>query len=240
MEYYIASCVFTSKYPQLSQKIQQYIKERYGMPIVRCCTPNYKLVEFTEKMPEDYRQAWSYIPPCADFQPGDTVYSLCHNCSNIIEETHPGVRAVSIWELILKDDRFRFPDLAHIGATVQDCWRAKDRRDEQEAVREIMRKMNIDIVELPDNFEKTDFCGNSLYRPQPSRNPKVAPRHYVENAKGKFLPHTPEEQKAIMEDYCRRFDTQTVVCYCHYCLEGLLLGGVKGVHIAQLLFGDER
>lgn len=36
--YYIASCVFTTKYPELSKTIQRYIHDRYGMGIVRCCT----------------------------------------------------------------------------------------------------------------------------------------------------------------------------------------------------------
>lgn len=78
--YYIASCVFTSKYPNLSKVIQQYILDRYEIQIVRCCVPEYKLQVFTDKMPTDYREKWANIPDCADFQPGDTVYSLCHNC----------------------------------------------------------------------------------------------------------------------------------------------------------------
>ncbi len=95
--YYIASCVFTSKYPALSKVIQQYIRDSYGMQIVRCCVPKYSLQHFTEQMPEDYREQWGSIPDCADFQPGDTVYSLCHNCSAILEESKPGVNISSIW-----------------------------------------------------------------------------------------------------------------------------------------------
>lgn len=41
--YYIASCVFTSKFPLLSKVIQQYIHDRYGMQIVCCCVPQYSL-----------------------------------------------------------------------------------------------------------------------------------------------------------------------------------------------------
>ena len=235
-EYYIASCVFTSGYPELSRKLQNYIKERYDIPIVRCCVPKYKIKEFTEKMPEDYQSEWASLPDSADFQPGDTVYSVCHNCLNITEETKPGVRAASLWELILEDESFPYPDYRGMKVTVQDCWRSKERLSEQKAVRSLLQKMNISVVELEDNYDRTDFCGNSLYRPQPPRNPLIAPRHYVENAKGKFLPHTPKEQKALMEEYCGRFHTETVVCYCHYCLEGLLLGGMDGRHIAELLF----
>lgn len=99
--------------------------------------------------------------------------------------------------------------------------------------------MNIRYVEAEKNHEKTDFCGSTLYRAQPAKNPKFAPKHYIEPAQGKFQDHTPEEQSAIMQDHCRQYKTDTVVCCCHYCLEGLLQGGVNGLHIADLLFNDK-
>ncbi len=235
--WYIASCVFTSQFPELSLKIQNYIKEHHNISIVRCCVPGYKVTEFEGKMPEGFfRDNWRALPDSGTFAPGDDVYSLCHNCNNIIEEVHPGVHVHSLWELIDRDPQFPFPDYTGVRMTVQDCWRAKDRADEQKAVRKLLQKMNIETVELPANH-KVDFCGVSLYRSQPPRNPKLAPRHYVEAAVGKFIPYPEEKQIQFMQDYCERFDTEKVVCYCHYCLEGLLLSHkVDAFHIAQLLF----
>ena len=43
------------------------------------------------------------------------------------------------------------------------------------------------------------FCGNSLYRPQPPRNPKLAPKHYVDGAAGKFILRSKEEQEQLMK-----------------------------------------
>ena len=239
MNYYIASCVFTSKYPELSMRIQSYIRERFGYEIVRCCVPKYKIREFTEKMPGGTcRDAWNALPDSGLFQSGDVVYSLCHNCNNIIEEMHPAAAVHSLWELIDQDESFPFPDFQEKEVYVQDCWRARARSDEQAAVRSLLKKMHLSFRETKPHHAETEFCGNSLYRPQPPRNPKLAPKHYVEQAAGKFIPHTPEEQKNIMEDYCRRFSGMPVICYCHYCLEGLLLGGADGMHLAQLLFGE--
>lgn len=235
--YYIASCVFTAQFPELSFRIQKYIETRFSIPIVRCCFPKYKLKEFEDKMPQGtIRDAWRDLPDSAPFRPGDTVYSLCHNCSNIIEEMHPAVNVRSLWELIAGDAEFAFPDHTGMEATVQDCWRAKERQEEQEAVRAILQKMNITFAEIEPNRENTRYCGSSLYRPQPPRNPKAAPKHYKINTEGLFLPHTEEEQIALMREYCAGFETETVICYCHYCLEGLLQGGKDGRHIAQLLF----
>ncbi len=237
--YYIASCVFTSRFPELSARIRDYVNKRFGLTTVRCCVPKYKLNEFTEKMPEGpLRERWTLLPDSGYFSDGDEVYSLCHNCNNIIEEMHPGVRVHSLWELIDSDERFPFPDHHGMRAAVQDCWRSRSRTEEQDAVRSLLAKMGIRFEEISPNRGQTDFCGASLYRPQPPRNPKLAPKHYVDGAAGKFIPHTPDEQKQLMEEYCGRFSTEKVICYCHYCLEGLLMGGVEGIHIAGLLFPE--
>ncbi len=235
--YYIASCVFTAQFPELSFRIQNYVEGRFSIPVVRCCVPKYKLKEFEERLPQGaIRDSWRCLPDSAPFQQGDTVYSLCHNCSNIIEEMRPGVNVKSLWELIMQDDSFPFPDHSGMRATIQDCWRARERREEQDAVRELLRRMHIVYMEAEQNRENTRYCGSSLLRPQPTRNPKVAPRHYKTEAAGLFLPHTEAEQIEMMKNYCSAFQTETVICYCHYCLEGLLQGGKDGRHIAQLLF----
>lgn len=236
-KYYIASCVFTAKFPELSFRIQDYIQKRFGFTVVRCCVPKYKLKDFEDKMPEgQIRSDWANLPDSGTFSDGDEVYSLCHNCNNLINEMHPGTKVHSLWELIDGDDSFRLPDFRGRKAYVQDCWRSRDRKEEQDAVRSLLNKMNIDVLELSQNRVQTDFCGASLYRPQPPRNPKLAPKHYVEGAVGKFVPHSPEEQKQIMQEYCRQFGKDKVICYCHYCLEGLLMGDADAVHLAQMLF----
>ncbi|MBO5556547.1 MAG: hypothetical protein J5927_05130 [Oscillospiraceae bacterium] len=237
MRYYIASCVFTSQFPALSRRIQEAVKGRYGLEVVRCCVGQYKIREFEERMPDGAsRSHWAQLPDSGDFQPGDVVYSLCHNCNNIIEEQHPGVEVHSLWELIDQTPDFSLPDYGGMAVTVQDCWRSRDRREEQEAVRSLLGRMNIRWQEAPEHHEQTDFCGVSLYRPQPPRNPKLAPKHYVDGAVGKFLPHTKEEQEQRMREYCSRLASRSVVCYCHYCLEGLKLGGAEARHLAELIF----
>ena len=240
--WYIASCVFTAQFPELSLRIQSYVRARFGLTPVRCCIPRYKLREFEEKMPDgELRASWSALPDSGDFREGDQIVSLCHNCNNIIEELHPGLHVQSLWELLDTDDRFPFPDHRGMKVTVQDCWRSRERLAEQDAVRSLLSKMGIDYVEAPENHAYTNFCGASLYRAQPPRNPKLAPKHYVEGAVGKFLPHSYEEQVRIMEEYCSAYTTDKVVCYCHYCLEGLQMAKKDAAHIAQLLFpGPQR
>ena len=237
MKYYIASCVFTSKYPELSRKIQEYVSSNVDVAIVRCCVPGWKKQIYEDKMPAgELAQSWLNLPQSEVFTPDDEIWSLCPNCMNIAEEWR-GVHAVhSVWELIAEDESFVYPDYSGTTATSQDCWRMRDRTSTHDAVRHILAKMNIDCREIPMNRTRADFCGKSLYRPQVERNPKLAPKHYRDEAQGLFQPHSEEEQIAIMKEYCQRYETDWVICYCHYCLEGLQAGGVYSKHLAELLF----
>lgn len=233
-KFYVASCVFTEEYPALSQKICEYLRGK--VPIIRCCVDKYKIAEFEERMPDDYREFWRSIKHFEKFPPGSTMISICHNCSAIFEERHPEIFRESIWEFILSDKSFKYPNFGGEAVTIQDCWRSKENLSEQEAVREILRRMNLKIVEMPENRAETKFCGVSLYQPQPPRNPKLAPRRFLHDAQGLFREHTPEQKKSLMQEHCAQIRTEKVVAYCHYCVRGLKLGGKTAYHLTELLF----
>lgn len=235
-EYYISGCVFTSKYQRVSSLILEYLRTRHGIETVRCCVPNYRIRHFNEQMDKNFRDQWEAMPDCADFAPGDTVYSICPNCSAILEETRPEIRVRSLWELLLADSSFPWPDYRGETVAIQDCWRSREKPAVQAAVRRLLENMNFRVHELPANHADTDFCGVSLYRPAPPRNLKLAPKRFVENAEGKFLPHSAEEQTRLMKEYCAGIPVDKIVAYCHYCAEGLELGGKNVKHIASLLF----
>lgn len=236
---YVASCVFTREEPDLSVKIQDYLMERFGMQIIRCCVPNYKLEEFAEAMPEGLQSSWRNIPDYINFSVNNTMVYVCHNCAAIFQETLPEVKRLSLWELILTDTEFPFPDYSHKKMTLQDCWRSYDNRSEQAAVRALLQKMNVDIVEQEENYEKTQFCGVTLYAPAPKRNLNLAPKRFLENAQGKFIPHTKEEQLKRMKEHCQKITTDEVITYCHYCTIGLNFGGKRARHLASLLFDTQ-
>jgi hypothetical protein len=240
MEYnnftYIASCVFTKENPELSFRIQKYLQQKHGMEIIRCCVEKYKVKEFEESMPALIQDDWKKIPHYKPFGTDSIMVSVCHNCSAIFQETLPEIKVVSLWEFILSDQDFQYPDYRSEKMTVQDCWRSYDNREEQDAVRALLNNMNIEIAELADHHEKTQFCGISLFQPAPVRNLKLAPTRFVENAKGLFLSHADEELPALMQNHCQQITTDKVVAYCHYCVKGLKVGGKQGGHLAELLF----
>ena len=232
--FYVASCVFTEEYPKISEKVCDYVRERFKMPIIRCCVDKYKVLEFEQRISADF---WRSIEHFRAFPAESTMISVCHNCSAIFEERHPEIRRKSLWELILSDEKFPYKDFGGGEAiSVQDCWRSKENSAEQAAVREILHRMDFKIIEMPENHAETRFCGVSLYQKQPPRNPKLAPKRFLHDAQGFFVEHTPEQKKSLMKAHCSRISTEKVVAYCHYCVRGLKLGGKTAFHLAELLF----
>ncbi len=229
-KYYLASCIFTTRFPELSFRIQKYVEKRFGFSVVQCCLPEFKQRFFDEKMLKaEIREDWNKLDKPRIFAPGDEVWSVCHTCSNIVETVHKGVKVRSLWELIDSDDEFPIPDYSGLNVTVQDCVRARKRFCEQKAVRNLLDKMQISWQEAAKSHEKTRFCGEFLSSPQSKEGSK--------NNEGKGNEKF-ERYAGKMKKHSEQFKTNTVVCYCHYCLAGLEPGGVEGRHMAHMLFPE--
>lgn len=241
MNYCIVSCGYTAQFPEESHRMRDYITSVYpDMKIVRCCVPGWKTKIYEEKMPDGVlAEEWKVLPQSSILGSDDAIWSLCPNCMNIAEEWR-GATVHSLWELIDADPDFPLKDFSGLHVTLQDCWRMRERTATHDAVRSLLKKMGITWEETERNRTTADYCGKTLYRPQVARNPQLAPRHYRDEAVGLFEPHTEEEQNRLMHEHCAQYKTDTVICYCHYCLEGLNAGSVDGRHLADLLFGDFR
>lgn len=209
---YYPSCNFTMASKEGSKKIKEYLKEKYCMRIEGCCRPGNKAL--TDQ---------------------DTAVTICQSCAAIIRENVPKVNEISVWEILDDDKDFPWPDLKGEKITLQDCWRARDKRSLQEAVRSIMKKMNIEIVELEENYEKAEFCGVFRYNPMRETNIKISPNYFVNQMEGKLELQTEEEQQKLMDDHCKLYTTERVVCYCNSCLRGVKQGGANGFHLMDLI-----
>ncbi len=214
--YYLPSCAFSRTFPEESRHIQAYASSHLSLELLGCCEGVCRDPDF--------------------LQPGDTVVYICHNCEAIVKESHPEVNLVSIWELIDQDPEFVFPDYRGKEVLLQDCWRTNDCPGEQAAVRSLMGKAHLSVRELPRHGAEADFCGASLYRPTSPKNIDLAPHRFTVLGAGLFTPHSEEEQRRLMRDYCKAHISLPVVAYCKHCVEGLTWGGADCRHLGSLLF----
>ena len=215
MKYYFPSCNFTKLRPETSEKIKSFMATK-GVRVVGCCRPGHKALS-----------GWN-----------DTVITVCETCSIIIGENRPAAKVISLYEFIDSLPDFPFPDYKGERITLQDCYRAKTREAEKAAVRSVLRKMNVEIVELSGTEEEINFDGSFLFGPMRPDNFTLAPLRFAEIKKD-MQPKSPEEIDAYLKIYCQRFTTERVTCYCNSCLSGLVQGlpeGKQAVHVAELLF----
>ena len=211
-EYYFRGCKYLAHNPEGTQKLFEYLK-KHGVSLLECCSVD-----------------------CVIPNEEDTVIFQCPTCGLILEESARKKKMISIYEYLLDKDDFPWPDYGGAELTVQDCWRMRKHPEYQKAIREVLKKMNIRSLEIEQNFEKTDFCGRTLYQVPSSRYERLAPHNLVE--KGCFHPQSEEKQLELMKENSLRYPTHRVVCYCTGCLKGISDGGNEGIHVLDLILAD--
>lgn len=212
-EVYFPGCKYTAHAPDNSAALGIYFMKK-GASVAGCCSTDH-----------------------AKLTAEDTAIYSCNTCHAILQESAPQAKLRSVWEVLARDDRFLWPDYGGKSVILQDCWRIRENRPMQDALRTVLQRMNCKVIELGENYAQANFCGTTLLKPPSPRYETLAPVRFLQNAGDKFQPHTQEEQVAQMQEYCRRFGSDTVVCYCTGCLEGLRIGGANVIHCMDMVLG---
>lgn len=217
---FFPGCKVKNRYPEASAWLaEQVIGRGYADEVTGCCrTEHQKLT------------------------PDDTAVCICNNCMAMIDEDADNGAMENIWCIIDADPDFPLPDYSGRTMGVQDCGRAYDRPEVQDAVRSLLAKMGIEAVELPDAREKSTFCGQSFLKAVPKQDAGFAPKRYVEDAaaRGIFVPHDPEAMQKALDDHAAAIGPDEVACYCFACDMGLETGGVNAHNMIELVSGKFR
>lgn len=216
---FMPSCNNSITYARSIKRLGNYLLKR-GLVngITGCCKPS--------------SSTYKEIPPDAD------LVVICNSCLAIAEE---GLKISSVknaLELIREDESFPYPDYGGEEITIQDCWRACGRHGLQDAVRELMIKMNLKPVELKENHDNCRFCGTSTLMEVPAENVLLAPEKLGRYEEGMFVHQEPEERRRIMCEHVSKINTPRVASYCFGCDKGLVLGGADSASLVNLLFDN--
>lgn len=195
-EVFFPSCKAKAAFPESSRKLAAYIKQQFGIDPVGCCKADNRKLEKE-----------------------DTAIILCLNCARVIGANADCQNIRFLWEIIDQDPDFVFPDYHGKRMAIQDCHLAKNQQNVQDAVRSLMRKMNIEIVEMDKNRDNAEHCASY----------EIVGYHRERSM-------TKEEQKQYFHDRYKDVDTDSIVSYCKYCNDGVNLSGKTGKHMLELLF----
>jgi hypothetical protein len=212
---FFPSCKNKTAYPSASLKLREYLITSYGVEtIAGCCRSDHRKLS-----------------------PEDTAIVICGSCFAFCEESSNVGKIISVWEIIDSDSNFHFANYNGEKITVQDCWRLIGRNKVHTAVRSLLKKMNMEPIELNENRSKSRFCGISTLMPQSVQNIDLAPKRYGTESVGIFKDYPEEDRINLMEKHTQQFTTDRAVSYCTSCDAGIKIGK-KSASLINLIFNE--
>jgi hypothetical protein len=212
---FFPSCQNKIAYPNASKKLCEYLIASHGVEkIAGCCRSEYKRLS-----------------------PEDTAIVICNTCFGCCKKLSNVGNIISVWEIIDSDYKFSFPSYNGEKITLQDCWRTIGRNDVHNAVRNLLKKMDLEAIELDENRNKSRFCGGIItYVQQHDQNiDRAQIRNGIDTVRV-FKEHSKEDIISFMKEHTKQFTTERSVNYCVTCDAGIKMGGKKSINLINLLY----
>jgi len=157
---------------------------------------------------------------CCKHQPslkkGTEVINICPGCDKRYRENYDDSSTISLWEILAESDFFAFPDYHGKQMTINDACPTRDQSRVQNAIRTLIKKMNITLIEPKKTREKGICCGDSFWGIIP-----------IDQVKQQMIKRSSE------------MPVEDVVVYCVSCSKSFHIGGKKPHYMIDLLFHEE-
>jgi Fe-S oxidoreductase len=147
---------------------------------------------------------------------GTQVINTCAGCDKRYRELYEGMTTVSLWEVLLDSRAFPFPDYGGRVMTVLDACPTRDQERIHTAVRALLQKMNVTVVEPAKTKTRGTCCGDSFYGSLPV-----------------------EQVKNQMSRRAAEMPADDVVVYCVSCCKAMYIGGKKPRYLVDVLLGED-
>lgn len=191
---YAPGCALILYKPELAEKVLEFLKNNYG--------------EITEHL------------ICCRHEPnlesGTRVINTCAGCDKRYSELYEGISTISLWEILSESETFPFPDYKGMKMSIHDACPTRTEERVHSAIRKLLEKMNIEVVEPKNTRTKATCCGDSFYG---------------------ILPV--ERVKELMKKRSQEMLCADVVVYCVSCIKAMYIGGKRPRYIIDLLFGEK-
>lgn len=191
---YAPGCAFMIYKPELAKKVLNFLNENLGdIPEhLICCRHEPNL------------------------ESGTQVINTCAGCDRRYRELYDGISTKSLWEVLAESNTFQFPDYKGMKMSIHDACPTRTQERVHSAIRELLKKMNIEIIEPKNTRTEAICCGDSFY--------------------GSL---SVELVKEKMKKRSNEIPCDNVVVYCVSCIKSMHIGGKNPRYIIDLLFGEE-
>ena len=190
--YFNPGCALSIYKPYMEQKVLAFLREHYADIEMHkvCCRHD----------------------PCID--KGSVIINICGGCNRRFGSLYEGISTISFWET-LDQMKFPYPDYSGIKMSVHDACPVREKPQIHLAIRSLLRKMNIEIIEVKDHGTNSICCGDSYY-------PSLPLDQVHEN----------------MTNRAHSMPCDDVVVYCVSCIKSMFIGGKNPRYMIDLLFNE--
>jgi Fe-S oxidoreductase len=191
--YFNPGCALSIYKPEMEDKILKFLNENYGEVALHkiCCHHDPQL------------------------EAGSLIINVCAGCDRRFRSLYEGISTISIWEIIDGLDTFLYPDYNGLKMSVHDACPVRGKPQVHQAVRNLLKKMNIDVVETEFYGTHSICCGDDYY-------PKV-PLNQIHKK---------------MKERADSMPCNEVCVYCISCIKSMHIGGKAPRHLMDLLMGE--
>lgn len=150
---------------------------------------------------------------------GTQVINICPGCDRRYRNYNsaPGrATTISLWEVLAESSFFPFPDYHGQPMTILDACPTRTQTQVHQAIRTLLRRMNIQLIEPAKTGTNGTCCGDSFW--------------------GTI---SPDQVKTKMIERAGEMPLNHVVVYCVSCAKSIYIGGKTPHYLLDLLFAEE-
>ena len=187
-------CALMLYKPKLALKLHATLNENLGKMdlLTKCCHHDPGLKESTQ------------------------IVNICPGCDKRFRSDYNNSSTISLWEILAETDFFTFPNYQNQSMTIIDACPTRDQVRVHQAIRKIIRKMNINLIEPLNTGTKSTCCGDSFYGIIPT-----------------------EKVKGLMLKKSAEMPLNDVIVYCVSCAKSVFIGKKQPHYIIDLLFSEQ-
>ena len=146
---------------------------------------------------------------------GATIINNCAGCDRRFRSLYDGIQTISLWEVLDAIPALPLPTYDGMQLSVHDSCSFCKKPQVHAAVRSLLDKMHIEVVESPYSGTKSICCGDNFYG------------------------HIPlEEVHAFQKKRASQMPCQDVAVYCVSCIKSMHIGGKTPHHMLDLVLGE--
>jgi len=186
-------CAIMLYKPQLVDRLRDLHRCLGALPILStCCRNNPHLPDGTE------------------------VVTICPGCDKRYRTRYPHASAISLWEVLASLPDLALPDYRGETMSIIDACPTRSQRRVHEAIRALLQRMRVRVVEPRRTRTHTTCCGDSFYGKLPL-----------------------DQVKQQMARRAAQMPVEEVVVHCVSCINALLIGHKRPRYMVDLLFGED-